>query len=122
MKVVIAGSRDITSPSSVAQAIRESGFDISEVVSGGARGVDKLGEQWAGFNLIPITRFIANWNSEGKAAGIIRNHKMALYADALIAIWDGKSKGTKHMILDMQKTGKPVYVYIVGEQHTNKSS
>ena len=48
---------------------------------------------------------------------MIRNHEMVEYADALVAVWDGKSRGTQHMILNMQKTGKPVYVHLVGEQN-----
>lgn len=115
MKVIIAGSRELTSPVLVPKAIAASGFDVTEVVSGTARGVDRLGEWWAEFNLIPVVKFPADWGTHGKSAGMIRNHEMALYADALIAIWDGKSRGTQHMILDMQKTGKPVYVYNVGE-------
>lgn len=45
-----------------------------------------------------LTIFKADWDKHGKAAGFKRNTEMAKYADALIAFWDGKSKGTKHMI------------------------
>ena len=73
-------------------------WEITEVVSGGARGVDKLGEIWAVKNDIPIRLFPANWKEHGRSAGYIRNKEMANYADALIALWDGKSAGTRHMV------------------------
>lgn len=97
MKVIIAGSRSITSYEAVRKAIAASSFEITEVVSGGARGVDRLGERWADENDIPITQFIPDWNI-GKQAGYLRNIEMADYADALIAVYDGASKGTQHMI------------------------
>lgn len=69
-----------------------------EIVSGKARGADSLGEAYAKDNNIKIAEFPADWDKHGKAAGYIRNEEMAKYADALIAFWDGKSRGTKHMI------------------------
>ena len=116
MKVIIAGSRDINLwPFTVKSIVNQSGFDITEVVSGTAKGADQMGEEWARNHNIPISRFPANWDKYGKAAGMYRNHEMALYADALIAIWNGKSNGTQHMILDMKKTGKPIYVHTLPE-------
>lgn len=109
MKVIIAGSRSLFGP--VDLAVSNSGFDITEVVSGGAPGIDSAGEQWAKGSGIPVKLFLAEWDLYGKAAGIIRNRYMGTYADALIAIWDGKSKGTLHMINDMVTKKKPVYVY-----------
>jgi len=90
-------------------------WPITEVVSGGAKGVDRLGELWAQKRNIPITRFPAEWNKYGKRAGYIRNKEMALYADALLAIWDGESKGTKHMIDSALEQGLWVCVYRVGK-------
>lgn len=98
MKTIIAGSRGIEDIEEVRQAIRDSGIQITKVVSGRARGVDTLGEQWAQENGVPIRKFPADWNRYGKAAGGIRNSEMAQYADALVAIWDGKSSGTRDMI------------------------
>lgn len=111
MKVIIAGSREITDLAEVHRAIVKSEFDITQVVSGGARGVDRLGEQAASQRHIPVAIFLADWDGLGKAAGFIRNKNMATYADALIAVWDGESKGTAHMIKTMEALGKPVYVY-----------
>lgn len=110
MKVVIAGSRSITDYNIVKQAIEESGFNITEVVSGTANGVDKLGEKYAIENNIPIKRFPADWNRHGKSAGYKRNEEMAIYCDAVIAIWDGISNGTRHMINLAAKHNKPVFI------------
>ncbi len=86
---------------------------MTEVVSGCARGVDKLGEKLGDSLGLPVKRFPTDWKTYPKAAGPIRNKQMGDYADALIAIWDGKSTGTKHMIDYATKKGLKVYVYQV---------
>ena len=111
MRTIIAGSRENTDFLLVKKAIEESGFDITEVVSGTCRGVDQHGEDWAEGHGIPITKFPADWNTYGKKAGYIRNKEMADYADALIAVWDGKSKGTKITIDLAHNYGLSVFVY-----------
>lgn len=68
------------------------------VISGTARGADQLGERYAKERGFQLQRFPADWERNGKAAGYIRNAKMADNADALIAFWDGQSRGTKNMI------------------------
>lgn len=115
MRVIIAGSRDITKYDDVYEAIIESGWkdDITTVISGGARGVDKLGERFANSNGIPVEHFLANWNKHGKAAGYIRNQDMAMNADALIAVWDMKSKGTANMIEIAQAMDLPTFIWRV---------
>jgi hypothetical protein len=119
MRVIIAGSRNITDYAFVQEAVRESGFDITEVVSGGAKGVDLLGERYAEENNINIKRFIPDW-SQGKSAGIKRNMQMGDYAEALIACWDGDSRGTKHMIEYAGRNGLSVYVkYVMGRVPTD---
>jgi hypothetical protein len=110
MKTIVAGSRDITEFHIVKKAIKDSGFEITELVSGGARGVDGLGEKYARESHIPIKQFIPDWDKFGKSAGHKRNSQMADYADALIAIWDGVSKGTAGMIADATRKGLKVYV------------
>lgn len=113
MKVIIAGSRTITDYNIVLDAVLESSayiFPITEIVSGCARGVDLLGEKYAKLNNLSIKKFPANWNEYGKLAGPIRNRQMAEYADSLIAIWDGKSKGTKNMIDTMKMLNKKFFV------------
>lgn len=121
MKVIIAGSRGITDYDLVTEAITKSGFEITEVVSGGANGVDKLGEKFAVRNDIPIKVFLADWVKKKASAGIIRNAHMANYAEALIAVWDGKSAGTKNMIDTATKKGLKVFVWKTQPNTTTKS-
>lgn len=84
------------------------------VVSGTARGVDQLGEQFAKDFSLPVTRFPANWDAYGKQAGFLRDKEMAEHADALIAVWDGKSRGTEHMIDIATEKGLAVHVKRAG--------
>ena len=118
MKVIIAGSRSIKEDSVYGQCgtswgvldqLSELGF--SEIVSGTANGADQLGEKWAKYNSLPVIQFPADWDKHKKSAGYIRNSEMADYADCLIALWDGKSKGTQHMITTAMKKGLKVYVF-----------
>ena len=88
-------------------------FTITEVISGGAKGADKMGEEWAKQHNIPIKKFPADWKKYGKAAGPIRNTQMAKYGEALIAIWDGKSVGTEDILKKVKKLGKPWWVLMV---------
>ncbi len=110
MKVIIAGSRKLTRYALVAEAVEASGFDVTEVVSGAAKGVDQLGEEWAKNNNVPVKKFPADWRKYSRAAGIVRNKEMAKYAEALIAIWDGASTGTWRMIDYATVLGLKVYV------------
>ena len=98
MKVIIAGSREGIRKEGVLQVLSNSPFKVSEVVCGEARGVDTYGKEWAESLDIKVTPFPADWDKYGNRAGYIRNEEMAKYADVLIAIWNGESKGTKHMI------------------------
>lgn len=111
MKVIIAGSRGIVNTANVFNKLSLSSIDITEVVCGEAQGVDRLGKQWAKGQGIPVKSFPAEWDKYGKSAGYRRNVDMADYADALIAIWDGESKGTQHMIDIAQGKGLQVELY-----------
>ena len=108
--VIIAGSRTIIDYDIVLEAIEESGYDITRVISGTAPGVDSLGELWAMKHGIPYDRMPANWNKYGKRAGFIRNKEMAMVADCAVVIWDGKSRGSSNMIDEMIALDKPVFV------------
>jgi hypothetical protein len=112
MKTIIAGSRSMRM-CDVESAISAClwAFDITEVVSGCAQGADRCGERWADVWKIPIKRFPADWKTHGKAAGVIRNRQMAEYADALIAVYDGTSPGTAHMIITAKGLGLQVFVW-----------
>ena len=111
MKIIIAGSRTITDSAPVIEAYKESGFEATEIVSGNASGVDQTGA-WYGSTVlnIPVKKFKPLWGKLGKRAGFVRNQEMADYADALIAVWDGVSRGTADMIERAQKKGLKVYV------------
>jgi hypothetical protein len=110
MKVIIAGMRDFHDYAAVVEAIEASGFKITEVVSGCAPGVDALGERYAAAKRLPIKSFPANWLKDRRAAGPIRNTQMAKYADALIAVWNGRSRGTGDMIRQAQVHGLKVHI------------
>lgn len=129
MKVVIAGPRDFHDYDVLVRAIEafiEEHGEITEVVSGAAKGVDTMGEKWAKENSIPIQQFPADWNNlkqEGAViktnkwkkkynanAGFFRNGLMAKYGDALIAI-DMGTAGTGNMKKVMKNEGKLVFSY-----------
>lgn len=113
MKTIIAGSRGITQLEAVERAVADSGFEIAEVVSGAARGVDTLGEVWAAQRGVPVQRCLADWDRYGRRAGHVRNTRMAMYADALVAVWDGESRGTAHMIEQARTLGLKVHVHLM---------
>lgn len=113
MKTIIAGSRTIKSMQILQAAIEASEFKITRVITGMADGVDKLGKVWGNENGVPVSEYPAQWNKYGKRAGYLRNMDMAKQANALIAVWDGKSKGTGHMINIARELGLKVYVHIV---------
>jgi len=113
MRTIIAGSRGITDYDFVNGIIRDSGILISTIISGGAKGVDSLAIRYAKDNNIPYELFIPDWDKYGKRAGILRNCEMGDVADALIAIWDGTSRGTKHMIDYAMNLNRITKIYIV---------
>lgn len=113
MRTIIAGSRDGTTMKDVSKAISKSHYEITSVVCGMARGADLFGQMWANLKCLPVEEFPANWELHGRSAGYIRNSEMASNADALIAVWDGKSKGTLNMIEVARKKGLEVFIYEV---------
>ena len=120
MRVIIAGSRGITDIRHVEEAMHQAGLDVTEVVSGTARGVDQLGERWAGARGIPVARFPAQWERYGRSAGYKRNDLMTRYAaagprgGALVAVWDGTSPGTSHTIELARRQGLQVFIHRPG--------
>lgn len=112
MKLIIAGGRNFTNYDLLCEEVGKLTSEISEVeiVSGGAKGADMLGEHYAIDNNLQVKRFPADWERYGKAAGFKRNAEMAQYADHCICFWDGQSKGTGHMINLAKKSGLKVKV------------
>lgn len=119
IRVLIAGSRDFNDfellEKAVKHYLKQYGLhrqDI-EVVSGGARGADKLGEQFANKYNIKLTIFPADWNTYGKSAGYIRNEQMIKYigdTGIVFAFWDSQSHGTVHIIKLANKYNIKVHV------------
>lgn len=100
MKVIIAGGRDFNNYDFLCDRCDyylQNQTEI-EIVCGKARGADSLGERYGTERGFKISEFKPDWDKFGKSAGYRRNSEMADYADALIAFWDGESKGTSHMI------------------------
>lgn len=111
MRTIICGSRDIKNRRLVDYCISTLEYEITTVISGMAKGPDLLGRDWAIDNNIPVEEYPADW-SLGKSTGYIRNAQMVECCDAVLAIWDGKSNGTKHTIDLSKKKGKNVTVFI----------
>ena len=122
MRVIIAGSRDVTAYNTLLSAIekaKEVGIIPTVVISGTARGVDQMGEEFANANSILVKRYVAEWDIHGKKAGYLRNEVMAANADALIALWDEKSRGTKHMIDIAKRAGLKILVWCLDGKNYN---
>ncbi len=129
MRTIIAGGRDISDTTLLEDAIEATSWEITEVVCGRAKGVDTMGENWAVGNGIPVKPFPAKWKNfdlpgavrkKGRygdynaTAGHHRNEQMAEYADAIILIWDGKSRGSGDMKRRAAKHGLVIHEMIVG--------
>jgi hypothetical protein len=127
MRCIIAGGREIEDDEVLMEALAACPFtnQITEVVSGCARGVDTLGSRWAYFKNIPVKRMPARWEKYGKAAGPIRNAEMVEYAascpqgGALIAI-PGKGKGTWNTITLAETRGLTVFVWCVSPENEQR--
>ena len=115
MKLLIAGSRNLLPRIKFLDTLvwEQCGLEPTEIISGGAKGVDSQAKEYAEALCLPFKVFEADWDKYGKSAGYRRNKIMATYADELLAIWDGESKGTSHMIDIMHELGKPVHIVIL---------
>ena len=112
-RVIIAGSRDFEDYELLRNKMDFLLSNIKEtvlIISGMARGADRLGLRYAREREYEVMEFYANWDYHGKQAGYIRNVEMAEHADALVAFWDGKSRGTGHMINIAREKGLRVRV------------
>lgn len=114
-KLIVAGGRDFNQPDYMDRTL----FALADgpykdkavsIVCGGARGADQLGYEFAQKMMVKVYLMEADWDRYGKRAGFMRNEDMGRFADGLVAFWDNKSKGTKHMIDFMQAMGKPVHI------------
>ncbi len=112
MKVIVAGSRvfnDYQYLQTCCDLMAEE-WVPDLVVCGMAKGADLAGRKWAKARGIEVKEMPADWNTEPRLAGFLRNVEMSKVADAAIVFWDGHSNGSAHMIRVMREAGKPVIV------------
>jgi hypothetical protein len=118
MKVIVAGGRDFNDGVLLGQAMLPYRDDpATTVICGMARGADALGAVWARHHGLPVIEMPAQWDLYGKSAGYRRNVEMAKVADVLMAFWDGKSRGTAHMIQIAKDHGLPTTITYYGAGH-----
>ena len=110
MKIAIIGSRAITKVD-ISKYIPK---DTTEIVSGGAKGIDTLAREYALSHGIKLTEFFPDYKRYGKGAPFKRNLQIIEYADHVIAFWDGNSKGTEYVINECKKINKPIDIVLIG--------
>lgn len=108
MKVAVIGSRGLQ----VAHLEAYLPEDVTEIVSGGARGIDTCARTYAHSHQIKLTEFLPEYDKYGRAAPLKRNISIIEYADLVLAFWDGTSHGTKFVIDNCKKRRIPVKVYV----------
>lgn len=108
MKIAIVGSRNLMLIN-LEQYLPE---DVTEIVSGGAQGIDTCAREYARDNGMKLTEFFPNYSKYGRRAPLVRNDLIIEYSDMVIAFWDGKSRGTKYVIESCKKENKRITVYI----------
>lgn len=111
MKIAVVGSRDFNDAQLVYEVL--SRFNISHIVSGGARGADTLAIDYAEVIGIPYTVYEANWDKYGRIAGFIRNNDIVKNSDKVIAFWNGVSKGTQHTLICARNHNKLLHIEMV---------
>ena len=117
MKVAVIGSRGLTIDD-LGEYLPEG---TTEIVSGGAKGIDSCAKDYALAHNIKLTEFLPEYKRFGRAAPLKRNLKIIEYSDIVLAFWDGKSKGTKYVIDNCRKIGVEVRIYIIYENYDNKN-
>ena len=112
MRLIVAGGREFSDAKMADEKLSHltQRYNEVEVVCGMARGADTIGRLWAEKNAHKVKKFPAEWDIYGKAAGYRRNEAMAEYATHLVAFWDGRSKGTEHIINLARRKGLKVRV------------
>ena len=108
MKVAVIGSRNL----SVENLKLYLTLDTTEIVSGGAKGVDRCAKQYASSHGIPLKEFLPDYKRYHKRAPLMRNLEIIDYADLILAFWDGKSHGTAFVISNCKRRNKECRVFI----------
>lgn len=107
MKVAVIGSRGLT-VTDLGKYLPE---NTTEIISGGAKGVDSSAREYALSHGIKLTEFLPEYDKYGRNAPLKRNITIIEYADLVLAFWDGKSRGTKFVIDNCKKMGVPVKIF-----------
>jgi len=108
MKVAIIGSRNL----GVIDLENFLPENVTEIVSGGARGIDTCAREYALTHNIKLTEFLPDYNRYGRGAPLKRNLEIIAYADLVLAFWDGTSRGTKYVIDNCKKQNVPIRVFL----------
>ena len=111
MKIAGLGSRNLT-VENLGEYLRA---DCTEIVSGGAKGIDECAAKYAKANDLVLTEFLPQYERYKRAAPIVRNKQIVDYADLVLAFWDGKSKGTESVLRYCEKTGKQSEIIFIQE-------
>ena len=109
MKVAVVGSRNLTI-NNLGDYLPK---DTTEIVSGGARGIDRCAREYAKSHNIKLTEFLPEYERYGRSAPLKRNLQIIRYADMVLAFWDGKSHGTRFVIENSKKENIPIKVFTV---------
>ena len=117
-RVIVAGSRGFNDYGFLASALDNilPEGDVT-VISGTARGADRLGEMYAENHGHEVIRIPADWDRHGMSAGYLRNEQMAKSADGCVVFWDGVSKGSKHMIDIAERERLKLWVVKTGNKN-----
>ena len=112
MKIAIVGSRNLKIDS-ISEYIPN---ECDEIVTGGAHGIDTCAVEYAERHGVPLTLFHPDYKRYGRGAQIVRNREIIERADCVVAIWDGKSRGTKNVIDECRKKGIKVKVFLINKE------
>lgn len=112
MKIAIIGSRNLK----VLNLEKYLPMGVTEIVSGGAKGIDSCAKDYALKNKIKIMEFLPEYDKYGRVAPLKRNDLIIEYADLVLAFWDGKSRGTKYVIDNCKRKNKPIKIYIARQE------
>ena len=107
MKVAVIGSRGLTVINDLGKFLPEG---TTEIVSGGARGIDTCAREYANAHSLKLTEFLPEYDLYGRAAPLKRNDMIIEYADTVLAFWDGQSRGTAYVIRKCREMNKPCRV------------
>lgn len=118
MRIAIIGSRTLLVESLEAFVPPE----VTEIVSGGARGVDQCARQFAELHSYKYIEFLPDYGKYGKRAPLVRNDEIVEYSDLVLAFWDGKSTGTKYVIDKCKERGVPVKIFLYNKHPNEKNS